>query len=45
MTTGHAAGLFSGTGVSQILSNIGSVRTRGVELEFAAVPTDSLSCR
>jgi len=37
-------GLFSGTGVStQILSNIGSVRTRGVELEFAAVPIDSLS--
>ncbi len=37
-------GLFSGTGVStQILSNIGSVRTRGVEVEFAAVPIDSLS--
>jgi iron complex outermembrane receptor protein len=37
-------GLFSGTGVStQILSNIGSVRTRGVELEIAAVPTDGLT--
>jgi iron complex outermembrane recepter protein len=37
-------GLFSSTGVStQILSNIGSVRTRGVELELAAVPADGLT--
>jgi iron complex outermembrane receptor protein len=37
-------GLFSGTGIStQILSNIGSVRTRGVELELAAAPTDGLT--
>jgi iron complex outermembrane recepter protein len=37
-------GNFTGTGVStQILSNIGSVRTRGVELEVAAVPVDGLS--
>jgi iron complex outermembrane recepter protein len=37
-------GNFTGTGVStQILSNIGSVRTRGVELELSAVPVDGLS--
>jgi iron complex outermembrane receptor protein len=37
-------GNFSGTGVStQILGNIGSVRTRGVELEVSAVPVDGLS--
>ncbi len=36
-------GQFSGTGVStQILSNIGSVRTRGVELEIASAPVDGL---
>jgi len=36
-------GQFSGTGVStQILSNIGSVRTRGVELEIAFAPVDGL---
>jgi len=37
-------GNFTGTGVStQILGNIGSVRTRGVELELSAVPVEGLS--
>jgi iron complex outermembrane receptor protein len=37
-------GNFTGTGIStQILGNIGSVRTRGVELELAAAPIDGLT--
>jgi len=37
-------GNFTGTGIStQILGNIGSVRTRGVELELVAAPTDGLT--
>jgi iron complex outermembrane receptor protein len=37
-------GNFTGTGIStQILGNIGSVRTRGVELELAAAPTEGLT--
>ncbi len=37
-------GQFAGTGVStQILSNIGSVRTRGVEFEIAARPVEGLN--
>ncbi|HTU66164.1 MAG TPA: TonB-dependent receptor [Steroidobacteraceae bacterium] len=37
-------GNFTGTGIStQILGNIGSVRTRGVELEIASVPVEGLT--